>query len=89
MEQMHRLGRFVKKEYGESFGNFSEKDVYAESTEYNRTMESLQCLLAGLFLPDRKGYVRDLLRNREIQDFSVQISLFRKSILFGSRFSDL
>jgi acid phosphatase len=57
-ETLFKVGRRYRELYVEQLGFlpsvFSQKNIYLRSTDYPRTMESLQHLLGGFFIPNSK-----------------------------------
>ena len=49
MQQTHLLGSTIRERY--SVGNYSRYEYYVRSTDYDRTLQSAQCVLAGVFPP--------------------------------------
>ena len=49
MQQTHFLGRTIRERY--SIGNYSRYEYYVRSTDYDRTLQSAQCVLSGIFPP--------------------------------------
>lgn len=54
-EQEYVLGQILRTKYGDNLKfldeTFNVKDVYVRSTDYDRTLMSASCMLAGLFPP--------------------------------------
>lgn len=49
---MHRLGQFLRQRYNDLLGEtYSFKKIYVQSSDYDRTIMSVQAALAGLFMP--------------------------------------
>lgn len=47
---MYELGKYFRRRYGKLIGNtYSPKEVYVQSTDYDRTIMSAQVNLAGLY----------------------------------------
>lgn len=51
--QHYKLGQWLRGRYDEQFlpKRYSEKHIYVRSTDYDRTIDSASCNLAGLFPP--------------------------------------
>jgi len=56
MQETYDLGKTLRKRYKTLVNNYTSEEVYVLSTDYDRTLTSAQCLLAGMFPPptDRK-----------------------------------
>lgn len=89
MKQMHHLGEFVRRRYGEFLGNVSTKDIYARSTDYIRTVQCLQSVLAKILPSDEEENAEDSRKNAEIQDFTVQVTPLKKDVLFRTPICDM
>ncbi|XP_076098914.1 lysosomal acid phosphatase-like [Mytilus galloprovincialis] len=57
-EQEYYLGQILRRRYGDNLKflnkTFNVKDVYVRSTDYDRTLMSAYCMLAGLFPPTKE-----------------------------------
>lgn len=51
--QLFRLGEYLRRRYSQSLlgPNYSPKRIYIQSTDFDRTIMSAQCCLAGLYPP--------------------------------------
>lgn len=47
--QLHNLGRYLRRDYGEWVGSYNHSQVEVYSTDYRRTVESAQAFLTGVF----------------------------------------
>ncbi|XP_031776592.2 lysosomal acid phosphatase-like [Nasonia vitripennis] len=54
MEREHKLGEMLRKRYNDFLGDYYVDDIYAYSTDYDRTKMSLQLVLNGLYPPTAK-----------------------------------
>ncbi|XP_014231119.1 venom acid phosphatase Acph-1-like [Trichogramma pretiosum] len=52
MKRVYETGKMLRDRYGEFLGSYKPQDVYAFSTNFDRTKMSLQLLLAGLYPPN-------------------------------------
>lgn len=48
---MYKLGCFLRRRYGHFLGHYEHREVYANTSDFNRTKMSLQLVLAGLYPP--------------------------------------
>jgi hypothetical protein len=54
---MYKLGQFIRNQYNQYLGhNCSPQEVYARSSVSKRALESVSCLLAGVYPPDNKQW---------------------------------
>lgn len=62
MRRQYRLGKFLRRRYNEILGEtYSFKNVYIQSSDYDRTIMSAQANLAGLFTPsDEEKWIDDI-----------------------------
>uniref|UniRef100_A0A1I7TKZ6 Lysosomal acid phosphatase n=2 Tax=Caenorhabditis tropicalis TaxID=1561998 RepID=A0A1I7TKZ6_9PELO len=51
--QQYRLGKWLRRRYGEWLGDFRRDTIYIRSSDYNRTLMSAMANMAGLFPPKR------------------------------------
>ncbi|CAI2348577.1 unnamed protein product [Caenorhabditis sp. 36 PRJEB53466] len=59
-EQQFRLGKWLRRRYGDWLGEFDRNAIYIRSSDYNRTLMSALANMAGLF-PPRKGLVEGVM----------------------------
>lgn len=83
---MYRFGRYLERHYGELFGNFSNKDVYARSTNYSRTILSARCVLAGLLSSTETENVTNLLEDSKFWEYDVQVVPLKEDVLLRSQY---
>ncbi|XP_058794994.1 lysosomal acid phosphatase-like isoform X2 [Phymastichus coffea] len=53
-QRVYKIGQILRKRYGGFLGDYNSSDVYAYSTNVDRTKMSLQLALAGLYPPSIK-----------------------------------
>lgn len=54
MKRAYKIGEMLRNRYKDFLGDYKASDVYAFSTDYDRTKMSLQLLLAGLYPPNKQ-----------------------------------
>lgn len=86
MKQMYRFGHILKDRYGSFLGKYTNEDVYARSTDYDRTKASLLLTLAGLYLPELENPVWDknLTFRPEFSLFEYEFLTMKEDVLFES-----
>lgn len=89
MEQMYRFGQFVRKRYGKFRENYNSEEIYARSSDFNRTIQSLQFVLAGLFLNEENPNVRSLLSDPQLRNFSLHVVPQNEDVLLRSQHSKM
>ena len=52
MKQLYEYGQFIKNRYSDFLSSYDRRQVYSKSTDYDRTLMSANCFLAGVFQPN-------------------------------------
>ena len=52
MKQLYDYGQFIKSRYSNFLESYDRRQVYSKSTDYDRTLMSANCFLAGIFQPN-------------------------------------